>query len=384
MSTYVVVRQAPMYQQLTFEDFLKNVSIFQQPIANVGRVTSTRTDKTEWVNERLRDLADVEKLIRILEEYNAKTAHFHETDDRFNDLYRHFKIPKRSGGLRPIDAPNDDFMEALRELKFIFENQFGALYHTSAYAYVNGRCAVDAIKRHQANESKWFGKFDFHNFFGSTTFDFAYRMFSMIFPFSLVVESERGAAALRKALSLCFLNGGLPQGTPASPLITNVMMIPLDHYLSNKLRNYNNQSYVYTRYADDMQISSRYDFNIREIENLILEAIKEFDAPFKLNTKKTRYGSSSGSNWNLGVLLTKENEITVGHARKKQFQSMLTAYIRDKSRGVAWDYGDIQTMEGLRNYYRSVEKDTIDRIIEHINKKYGVDVVKMVKEDLAA
>ncbi|MCL2052843.1 MAG: hypothetical protein FWG90_00155 [Oscillospiraceae bacterium] len=45
-----------------------------------------------------------------------------------------------------------------------------------------------------------------------------------------------GVIELQKALSLCFSNGGLPQGTPISPFITNVMMIPLDHKLSNSLR----------------------------------------------------------------------------------------------------------------------------------------------------
>lgn len=380
MPNYVVIRQPPAYRQYTFEDFLKGVQVFDAPIANAGRVTATRTYRTENVNEKLRRLVDTERLTCILEAWNRKTAPLRELPR--SDLYRHFYIPKHSGGLRPIDAPVDELMNALRELKGIFEKEFGALYHTAAFAYVKGRCAVDAVKRHQANESRWFAKFDFHNFFGSTTEDFVCRMFSMVFPFSLLMETPRGAEALKTALSLCFLNGGLPQGTPISPFLTNVMMIPIDHALSNRLRDFGGQHLVYTRYADDMLISCRFNFQIRDVEMLIFDTLRQFEAPFRLNKSKTRYGSSSGSNWNLGVMLNKDNEITVGNTRKRQFQSMLTAYIRDKRVGISWDIGDIQTMEGLRSYYRSVEGETIDRIVAHINTRFGVNVVAMIKADL--
>lgn len=37
------------------------------------------------------------------------------------------------------------------------------------------------------------------------------------------------------------------------------MMIPVDFKLSNTLRNFEKQSFIYTRYADDFIISSKYD-----------------------------------------------------------------------------------------------------------------------------
>lgn len=49
-------------------------------------------------------------------------------------------------------------MDALRRLKTMLEEDFHVLYHTSAFAYIKKRCTVDAVKRHQKNESKWFGK----------------------------------------------------------------------------------------------------------------------------------------------------------------------------------------------------------------------------------
>jgi hypothetical protein len=274
-------------------------------------------------------------------------------------------------------------MDALRRLKFIFEDGFRVLYHTSAFAYVKGRSTIDAVRRHQKNESKWFGKFDLSNFFGSTTLEFVMRQFSMIFPFSEIVKYQAGKNELEKALKLAFLNGGLPQGTPISPLITNVMMIPIDFKLANELRDFNKQRFIYTRYADDFIVSSEYNFDIREVERKIADIIAEFNAPFNIKREKTRYGSSAGRNWNLGVMLNKDNEITIGSKKKRQFQCMLHNYIADKKNGVQWDIQDVQVMSGLRSYYHMVEPTAIDNIINHINAKMGVNIKQLIKQDLS-
>ena len=71
------------------------------------------------------------------------------------------------------------------------------------------------------------------------------------------MKDEKGKAELTKALELGFLDGGLPQGTPLSPTVTNIMMIPVDFKVARELREHNHQRFVYTRYADDFQISSK-------------------------------------------------------------------------------------------------------------------------------
>lgn len=375
---YITVKQSPMYRQMTLEELLYGNF---KPVMISNNCSNTRTYATESVSPKFLNKFDISSMILKLVKFNESTESLRNHTPR-SDLYHSFRIPKRSGGLRRIDAPNDDLMNALRQLKSILEDDFGALYHTSAFAYVKKRCTVDAVKKHQANESRWFGKYDLSNFFGSTTLDFVMKMLSMIFPFSEIMKESLGRSELEKALSLAFLNGGLPQGTPLSPTLTNIMMIPIDYKLTNTLRDYNRQRFVYTRYADDFIISSRYDFDFKKIEELIVETIKKFDAPFTIKASKTRYGSSSGANWNLGVMLNSKNEITVGHKKKRQFQAMLSSYVMDSKNGIRWDISDIQAMEGYRNYYRSVEKNTIDTMVKHVGEKFGVDIVSMIKKDL--
>lgn len=375
---YITVKQSPIYHQLTLEELFFGED--KTSLLNYN-TSNTKTYEVFNISKKFRDRVDVDRLINILYKFANTTQALREKPR--HDLYREFYIPKKSGGLRKIDAPNVELMNALRNLKSIFEEDFMALYHTSAFAYIKNRGTIDCMKRHQSNESKWFAKYDLHNFFGSTTPEFVINMFSRIFPFSEVLKDETGRKAFKESIDLAFLDGGLPQGTPISPIITNIMMIPIDFILTKTLRDYNNQHYIYTRYADDFQISSRYTFNFREIEKLIKDTLESFQAPFELNTSKTRYGSSAGSNWNLGVMLNKDNQLTVGYKKKKQFQAMLSSYILDKQHGKEWDKSDIQVMEGYRNYYKMVEGEVIDRIVNHIDEKFKVDVIALIKNDLS-
>lgn len=375
---YVTAMQPSMYRQMSIEELLFGSD--QSAVINYN-TANTRTHVYEELPDEISRACNVGQLIRKLCEFNAITNNLREVERA--ELYKTFHIPKKSGrGFRRIDKPNTELTVALRTLKTILEDDFHGLYHTSAFAYVRRRCTVDAIKRHQANNSKWFGKFDLSNFFGNTSLEFVMNQLSMIYPFSEVIKDHDGRRELKKALELAFLNGGLPQGTPISPVITNIMMIPIDFMLANGFRNFNGKSFVYTRYADDFLVSCKFDFNFREVQQFIIDVLGKFGAPFTLNTEKTRYGSSSGRNWNLGVMLNKDNQITVGSKKKRQFQAMLSHYVLDRQNGSPWPLEDVQVLDGYRNYYRMVEGDTIDRIIAHIGAKYNVDIVKMIKSDL--
>lgn len=449
--------------QYTIEDMMNGVT--EQDIlrwAYDSKDTITVFRKETPVNLLLK--YSVPLALRTLRAFNASHANLIEVDDK-SSLYRSFKIPKKSGGYRQIDAPNDELMNALIELKNILETNFMANYHTCAFAYIKGRSTVDAVKRHQMNNSRWFLKLDFHNFFGSTTEEFLLRQLRMIFPFNVVLEDDEGEVELKKALSLCFLKGGLPQGTPISPLLTNIMMIPIDHDIAKMCRE-NVPHLCYTRYADDILLSSDLQFEgsaIRRIMNLseikdkveslrgtsslslykvtkgrslvaysltesavsdykaeegfacelitvsasdkaqfaamlermierahwntnaiakVLNILQTYEAPFKLSFHKTRYGSSAGRNWNLGLMLNKDNQITVGHSRKKQLKVAIFSFISDYKAGRMWNLDDIQTLQGHISYVKMVEPDAMQAIINTYNQKFSVNLFDIIKEEL--
>ncbi len=376
---YITVMQSPSYHQISFEEIISG-EVNMSSLISTNK-TNTSTYFSGYLKSKFLKRYDIEGMVTALEEFCEQNKNLYDAPRE--TLYTTFFLPKKSGGLRQIDAPVPELMTALRNLKTLFETKLFARYHTAAFAYVAGRSTIDAIKRHQRNDSHWFLKTDFSNFFGSTTPQFVRYSLSLIFPFSEIVKSERGRAALDKALDLCFLHGGLPQGTPISPMLTNLMMIPIDHKIYNALRNFDGQSFVYTRYADDSLISSRRQFDPAQIIAFINQTLADFYAPFKIKDEKTRYGSRAGQNWNLGLMLNKDNEITIGHRNKQRFRAMLSNYILDRRNGKAWDQHDVQVLRGLINYYSMVEKDYVEKVIKYNNEKYRTDIMHSIHEDLA-
>lgn len=376
MSYYITVNREPRVYQLTFEDIMYGLD--ESKLALQKDTRDTTTWKVDAINRRLIEKTDFNAMQAALRGFVERYQTLIAVEDK-STLYRSFKIPKRSGGLRQIDAPNDELKRALYDLKMIFEKKFYMSYHTAAFAYVHGRSTIDSVKRHQQNKSRWFLKTDMRHFFPSTSPEFLMKMLCMTFPLCAFVQDDWGnRELLEKALSLCFLNGGLPQGTPTSPMLTNALMIPIDHAISKMCHEYQ-PHLCYTRYADDILISSEYSFKWTDVQNKLIAILNSFEAPFSLHPDKTRYGSSAGRNWNLGVMLNAENKITIGHEKKKVFKAMVFQFMTDDAKGNHWGLDDVQHFLGLISYYRMVEKDCINEILQAYSQKFNKDVEATAK-----
>lgn len=373
---YITTMQHRKPRQLTWEDVFSDKIKLNDFANNKSNSTATITRKFEEIDKNIVSKVNVYGMIKWLKEFNEKHQNLFEADRE--SLYRHFKIPKSTGGFRPIDAPCDELQNALKELVNFIQDSCGVLYHTAAFAYIKGRSIVDCVKKHQRNESNWFLKTDFSGFFPSTTIDFVMHMFSMVFPLSEICKTTEGKAELKKALSLAFLNGGLPQGTTASPMITNIMMIPIDHTLFNELAHRN---IVYTRYADDIHISAENCFPYRDIIKLIEQTLDDFKAPFVIKKEKTHFGKKAGrsANWCLGLLLNKDNNITVSAKKKNYFKAALNSFVLDTKNKKYWDVGDVMHLRGQLSYYKMIEPEYFENVIRQYNKKWNVNVRQMFK-----
>lgn len=384
---YVTVNQSPIYHQVSLEEILDGYVDPERfaPVRNAPSGTKTVFKNT--LNPEFVSKFNIPGMIRALKEFVKKYEELYKIPR--HTLYEHFEVPKSTIDLetgrfktRPIDAPLPALKMALYELKYILEEICGASYHTSAFAYIPNRCAVDSIRRHQANKSFWFLKTDFTNFFGSTTPGFLHHQLRMIFPFSEIYHDPEGERALKKALDLCFLHGGLPQGTPISPMLTNLMMIPIDHRFANTLREKDGVHYIYTRYADDILISSKIKFDYQSIVDYMNSVLQEFYAPFQINQEKTRFGSRNGHNFNLGVILNEKNQITIGYKRKMAFRGQLNTYIQTRKQGQPYSLHELQVLDGLLSYFCSIEPDYWKTIIDRFNQKYSINLRRMIRSDL--
>ena len=371
---YVTVRQKTREKQISWLDLIGEEEIPVSDFVSSGSAGTVTRVLEEATPELLRGI-NVEEMINVLKRFNESHKNLFEV--KRETLYRHFSIPKKTGGLRPIDAPCDELQNALEELRLILTNKFGVLYHTAAFAYIPNRSTIQNDMKHLKNESNWYYKTDVSGFFPHTTLDFTMKMLSMIFPLSEVCKIEEGYNELKKALSLGFLNGGLPQGTKLSPMLTNMISIPIDHKLFNELAH---KRFVYTRYADDLHISCQQKFDPEKMTKYIQKTFKEFGAPWILKPEKTHYGSRKGKNFMLGLCINAENNLTVGYRAKKTFKAMTTNLIMDWKNGKSWPADEVQQYAGLLSYYKMVEKEYFEGLVDHFNNKFKVNLKQIMKE----
>ena len=344
--------------QLTFEELLRGVT---PPTPAIPEKAQT---KTIQVNELSTEFK---------ENLNTKVAAFFITAipiiNRYPDTaqmsehYRSFNIPKHSGGMRTIDAPDDQLKKDLRDIKDAFED-LGILSHTCAYAYVPGRCAKDAIERHQKTGHKWYLKMDLHNFFGSCTKPFILSQLKQIGTFAHI---HAATTVISQILDIATLHGGLPQGTPLSPWLTNQIMLPIDHQLSNFCQKHD---VTYTRYADDMLFSAD---SKSYLENVIPIKVREAlqDTPLNINEGKTKISSICGKNWNLGLMVNKDNQITVGHKKKEIFKATITNFCFNHE---IWTMQDTMEFLGTMQYYISIEPDYFQNVLTKYGEKFNMDI----------
>ena len=321
---------------------------------------------------------------RIVNEGSIVLAIMNKTDNP-QEHYTTFKIPKRSGGLRTINAPDKDLMKDMRAINNIFTYNMKVLAHDSAWAYVKGRDVVSAMREHTNNKSNWYLKTDLKDFFGSCSVDFIEHQLKEVYPFGLLENIFTGFC--RTLAEYATLDGGLPQGTPLSPIITNSIMIPID-YKINKLLNelveggiLPKQRYIYTRYADDIIISAKTEFNYELLINYIEDRIFK-DTPLKFNKTKTRFATSSGRNWNLGVMCNRNNQTTIGYRKKNVIKVMAHNYYADKQNDIPWSVEDLQHFQGILAWLEHVEPDYYRGFISYLQQKYNYDLKESILQDL--
>ena len=187
---------------------------------------------------------------------------------------------------------------------------------------------------------------------------------------------EENNENLKKILRACSLHNALPQGAPTSPLLTNLIMVPIDYTIYKELGN----SFRYTRYADDMLISSRVKFNPTQIIYILQNILKE--TPLRINNEKTHFKSKAGANWNLGLMLNKDNQITIGHEHKRVMRAKINNFLSDLTNNQIWSIIEVQRFLGLLQYYINIEPNYWSNIIRKYNQKYHKDLMHEIKQIL--
>ena len=165
--------------------------------------------------------------------------------------YKKFEIPKRYGGTRQICAPMPDLKLIQSRLSYILQNcvqeinQANNLNDRISHGFKRKRSIITNAKEHR--NRKYVFNVDLTDFFGHINFGRVRGFFMQDKNFSLHQDVATVLAQI-----VCYENS-IPQGSPSSPVISNLIGHILDIHL---VRLASKNGCTYTRYADDLTFST--------------------------------------------------------------------------------------------------------------------------------
>jgi RNA-directed DNA polymerase len=187
-------------------------------------------------------------------------------------LYTSFEIPKKSGAMRQIDAPVFHLKLMQRAIKAMLET---ALEESpAAHGFVRGRSIHTNAAEHVGQD--WVLNLDVVGFFPA------------IHKGRLQVLLKRDPVEYSPELArfistICTKDGVLPQGSPASPLLTNLVCLRLDKMLGIVAAQFGAK---YTRYADDITFSGTSKAMLCRLLAVVKKVLNS--EGFKVHPTKTR------------------------------------------------------------------------------------------------
>ena len=320
----------------------------------------------------------------------------------FDTLYTVYKVKKKSGGHRIITVPDSRLKEVQRVISSVFERaivlmdnkeQKYVLSDHQEYTFRSGDSSFGFEKNknimmnatmHAHHE--YLFKTDISKFFDS--FDVGMVKRTVHKAMKLNSDSLYKRRTLRKftkeqkeyascALDifnikwrkkefyyenlltalLCY-KGKLATGSPASPALANLYMRPFDVGMNVFLKDVEiktGQEFTYTRYADDIVISSN-----KPIPKYVKKHLKHRLQKFGLtmNESKTVCQSNKRKNVVTGINITPEGKLTVGRKKKEEIKKMMYHFyiLKDGKYSFSEVHGNIK-------YLQQVEPDYAEKVV---------------------
>ena len=153
-------------------------------------------------------------------------------------------------------------------------------FSDNSYAYKEGEGIKTCVTKHLSGIG--FVKYDIKKFFDSIPID---RLVSKMMNELNIHESYTGN--LRRIIRACSYDDKIPLGFVTSPILSDMYMKDIDDNISTKIKDVD---YKYTRYADDMLISSNKPISECEyckLDNFINKLLLKNG--LKINEKKSQY-----------------------------------------------------------------------------------------------
>ncbi|SUN05054.1 RNA-directed DNA polymerase from retron ec67 [Streptococcus agalactiae] len=348
---------------------------------------------------KLQELETKDEFARLLGFNDARYINYllyhneNNQDKKFintENLYYSFTIPKKSGGVREINAPKDELKFVQRKLAEILWDDYVEMLKVNSknkdfkipsisHGFEKEKSIITNAKQHR--NKRFVLNLDLDNFFDSFNFGRVRGFFIKDKDFGTTPEIATVIAQIT-----CY-QGKLPQGAPSSPIITNLIARILDYRIVKIAKKYR---FTYTRYADDLTFSTNRELysnklkSRKELENFLEEIkIKVEASGFSINEKKTRLSDQSQRQEVTGIVVNKK--LNVKREYFKNTKAMAFKLYKDEKFEIDGKEGTIDQLNGRFSFINQIDqynnyllykKSLIQNTLSHQKNLIGQELSK--------
>lgn len=279
------------------------------------------------------------------------------------------EIPKANGGKRMLGIPTvkDRLLQQAisQRLQQIYEPKFSE----TSYGFRSGRNAHQAVtraKRYLTEGYEYVIELDLEKFFDKVNHDYLMTILSQD------ILDKRVLKLIRQYLQSGIMEGGIvstrtegtPQGSPLSPLLSNIILDKLDKELENR-------GHRFVRYADDCSIYVKSEKSAQRVLESITKYI-ETRLHLKVNREKSKISKPKESKL-LGFTFSKTKGEWLIRISPTSIQRMKDKLRQQTRRNSGKNYSEmIETLQviinGWVNYFRIANAKKVMKILDELTR----------------
>lgn len=263
--------------------------------------------------------------------------------------------------------------------KFIFDSL--GVRDDIVFSYRKGVNVVNCIEPHRF--SNFIYKTDIESFFPTITKPAIEEAIRKSVCNISYIDHEDIINNLDRILELTTVNGRLPVGFSSSPSISNFIMYDFDCDIYKYATDH---GLVYTRYSDDILISSDKEIDKNEITRIISDILsKKKGLNFKINNKKTKIITKKFERIIFGISISPVGTLSVSSKLKKEIEVKIYYLLNNREKLSMFSNMDeknaILSLSGSLSYVLGIDPSYVTKL----RGKYGNAIITKLlsnKEDL--
>jgi RNA-directed DNA polymerase len=281
--------------------------------------------------------------------------------------YRRYKIKKKNGGMREIFHPAKQ-TKALQYaiIECLLIKNFPV--HECAKGYIRGVKSPLLVNASSHAKYPYSIHLDFKDFFPSIRPIDLFKIMKKNNEYSCFTSSDYNF------IENCLFISRRGQkylaiGSPASPLVSNIVMYSLDErFLS--IAKYISEKSIYSRYADDIVFSTNKKGGCSKFREGVIKVLNKNKFPLlQLNEGKTIFTSKGTRRVVTGLYVCPDGKVSIGRERKRYIKKLINDFkynvIKQK---------DLAYLRGYLCFILDVEPDFYNRLV----LKYTGDLFKKI------